>query len=208
MKNVTNRLTKRRVARPVTLLAGLAALAAFTLAPSAASASSPAGTCVLGALSQPFAQWGDTNSYELVAGSVFTASSGWTLTGGATPVAGGDPFTKSTGSLYLPAGASALSPPICVEAGMPAFRFFGVDRSPLASVVASVVYTNPAGIPVTVPVGTVTLTGQWEPSARMATLQQIGSAWAGGIGQMRLLFTALLGPAQIDDIYVDPRCKW
>ena len=46
---------------------------------------SSGGSCNESALSQPFAQWGDSNSYELVAQGDFEGSlSQWTLSGGAT----------------------------------------------------------------------------------------------------------------------------
>ena len=39
----------------------------------------------------------------------------------------------------------------------------------------------------------------------MLTASAVTGALAGGTTQVALRFTALLGPSQIDDVYVDPR---
>src|SRR3954467_6541558 len=87
------------------------------------------GTCPAATLTHPFAAWGDSSSYEAVPGGSFEGSlAGWTLAGGATRTTGSEPYgvTGQVGqsSLLLPAGASAQSPPVCVDASHPTFRFF------------------------------------------------------------------------------------
>jgi hypothetical protein len=90
------------------------------------------GACNSSALSQPFEQWGDFSSYELAPGGDFESSglvsSPWTLNGGAELVSGSEPFAATgelgASSLSLPAGASAQSPPTCMNAAYPSVRFF------------------------------------------------------------------------------------
>jgi hypothetical protein len=113
-------------------------------------------------LTQPFAQFADSNPYKLVPGGDFEGSlSGWTLSGRATRVAGSEPFgvTGAVGksSMYLPAGASVQTPYTCVDAAYPSFRFFGRNNGLLSIVAVSIVYKEPLLGPVAVPVGTVLL---------------------------------------------------
>jgi hypothetical protein len=202
----------RRHARPLIALgATLAAIAAAGIGSTAAQAAVIAtSACDNALLTQPFASWGDRSSYKLVPGGDFESGLGaWSATGGARVVAGSEPFaaTGKVGgsSLYLPAGASVLSPLTCVNAAYPTFRFFARDNSPLAVVAVSVVYRTSLGVTASVPVGVVALTGSWQPSAAMLTASAIPGALNGGAAQLALRFTAIGGSAQIDDIYVDPR---
>ena len=80
-------------------------------------------------LTTPFQRWGDSASYKQAPGGDFEGDlAGWTLSGGARTVEGGEPWgvTGRVGSraLALPAGASAVTPATCVNAGAPTFRFF------------------------------------------------------------------------------------
>jgi hypothetical protein len=166
-------------------------------------------TCSGAALTQPFQRWGDANSYELVPGGNFAGSlSGWTLSGGARTVSGGAPYgvTGSAGpSLSLPAGASAQTPLVCVNAAYPTFRFFARNGGLLSTVLVQVVYRTPVGLTVVAPVGVVALSASWQPTAPMLTGGSLESAMSGGTAQIALRFTALTGTGQIDDVYVDPR---
>jgi hypothetical protein len=179
--------------------------------PAAVSGSS-AGCATTATVSQPFAQWGDGNYYDLVPGGDFEGSlAGWTLTGGAGTVAGSEPY-GATGvvgarSLYLPAGASAQSPYFCVDPSDPTFRFFAKNDGLISNISVAVVYQGPLG-PIALPVGVVALSGSWEPSAQMLTNSALASALNGaGTAEVALRFTAVGGPSQIDDVFVDPRCK-
>ena len=184
----------------------VSAIAATT---SASAALIGGGTCPTASLSQPFAAWGDSNSYELVPGGSFESSlAGWSLTGGATKTAGSEPYgaTGRVGqsSLLLPAGASAQSPPMCVDASDPTFRFFARNNSLLSSVAVQVVYPTLLG-PVALPVGAATLSPTWRPTLPMLTGSLAGALLSGGTLQLSLRFTAVLGASQIDDVFVDPR---
>ena len=200
---------------PPRILAALACAAAALVAV-ALTGTTPAdaalinsGTCPATSLSQPFAPWGDSSSYELVPGGSFEGSlAGWSLTGRASVSAGSEPFgaTGRVGklSLLLPAGSSAQSPPICVDASNPTFRFFARNESLLASVAVQVVYPTLLG-PVALPLGAATLSPTWRPTLPMLTGSLAGALLVGGTTQMSLRFTALLGASRIDDVFVDPR---
>jgi hypothetical protein len=179
----------------------------------ASTNASSVATCANAAQSEPFLQWGDANSYELVAGGDFEGSlSGWTLAHGAAQAVGSETFgvTGAVGkySLALPsAGASAQSPFTCVTASDPTFRFFARSEGPAASVIVAVAYQTPLGV-IAVTVGTVTPSGGWQPSAAMLTGTAItGALSANGTAQMALRFTALTGSSRIDDVFVDPRMR-
>lgn len=167
------------------------------------------GTCPAINLSHPFASWGDSSSYQLVPGGNFEGSlAGWSLSGGAARTTGSEPYsatgTAGQSSLLLPAGASAQSPPVCVDASKPTFRFFARNNSLLAGVAVQVVYPTLLG-PVALPLGAAALSPTWRPTLPMLTGSLAGALLNGGTTQMSLRFTAVLGTSQIDDVFVDPR---
>jgi hypothetical protein len=186
------------------------ALTAFSAAPAGAALVST-GACSEASLGQPFARWGDTTTYELAPGGDFEGSlSGWALTGGATRVSGSEPYaaTGSLGSssLSLPTGASAQSPFVCVNASYPTFRFFARNDTVLSTVLVQVVYETALG-QISLPLGTVALSGQWQPTLPMLTGSVAAGLLTGGTAQAALRFTALTGSSRIDDVYVDPRMR-
>jgi hypothetical protein len=196
-------------------IVGLACTAAVLIVSAMASTAPAAaalinsGTCPATTLNHPFAAWGDSNAYELVPGGSFEGSTaGWSLTGGATKTTGSEPYgvTGQVGrsSLLLPAGASAQSPPVCVDASDPTFRFFVRNNSLLSSVAVQVVYPTLLG-PVALPLGAAALSPTWRPTLPMLTGSLAGALLNGGTTQLSLRFTALLGASQIDDVFVDPR---
>ncbi len=78
-------------------------------------------TCSAPALTQPFTSARDSNWYTLAPGETPGSfnGSGWTLTGGASVIAG----QNGTGSvLDLPSGSQAISPPMCVASDYPTAR--------------------------------------------------------------------------------------
>lgn len=201
---------------PLGLLGALMLLLVSAASASAALVSTAA--CDNSTLTQPFAAWGDSNSYKLVPGGDFEGSlSGWTLTGGASRVAGSEPFgatgTVGNSSLYLPAGASVQSPYTCVDAAYPTLRFFGRNNGLLSTVAVTIVYKEPLLGPVALPAGIVALNGPWAPSAQMWTLsteQGIVNALVanGQTPDVAIRFTALTGSSQIDDVFIDPHMMW
>jgi hypothetical protein len=199
--------------RRLSLIGVLSALA-LVAAPQAPAHAALLSTnaCDNSALTQPFAPWGDSESYKLVAGGDFEGSlSGWTLSHGAQVVAGSEPYaaTGSTGSssLDLPAGASVQTPFTCVNAAYPWFRFFARNNGLLSTVAVQIVYKEPLLGQVALPVGVFALGDNWEPSLRMLTASVVQGVLSGGTAQVALRFTALTGNSQIDDVFVDPRCS-
>lgn len=207
-------LASLRSPRRVLPLGLLGALAlAFLPVTSAKAALISTDACDNATLTQPFLPFGDSNDYKLVPGGDLEGSlSGWTLSHGATRVAGSEPFgatgTAGASSIMLPAGASVQSPYTCVDAAYPSFRFFGRNNGLLSIVAVSIVYKEPLLGAVAVPVGTVALTGSWAPSTRMLTLSAVqgivNGLLTGKTPQIALRFTAVTGSSQIDDVYVDP----
>jgi len=202
-----------RAVRRILLLAGLcgSALFAASAAPAQAALISTSA-CDASSLRQPFTRWGDAHWYKLIPGADFEGSlAGWTLKGGATRTAGSEPFrvTGSAGSssILLPPGGSVQSPLTCVNAGYPAFRFFGRNNGLLSTVLVQVIYKDSLLGLVPLPVGVVALSGSWQPTLRMLTASLVGGLLSGGTAQIAIRFTALTGSSQIDDVYVDPRMK-
>lgn len=193
------------------LAAALGALAVCGLSSASAQAALiSTDACDNAALTQPFAHWGDTNPYKAMPGGDFEGSlSGWTLSGGARVVSGNESFGVNGGthSLYLPAGASVTTPLTCVDAAYPTARFFDKSDGLLSGVLVQLVYDDPVLGLVPLPAGAATLSPRWSPTLPMLTLSAVPGLLDGGTAQVALRFTALLGPSQIDDIYVDPRMK-
>jgi hypothetical protein len=200
---------------PIRVIFGLACTVGVLVASAvsgtgaASAALISSGACPSTSLSKPFAAWGDSSSYEAVPGGSFEGSlAGWSLSGGAARVAGSEPFaatgTLGGSSLLLPAGASAQSPPVCVDAAHPTFRFFARNRALLAAVAVQVVYATPLGT-VALPLGAAALSPSWGPTLPMLTGSIAGGLLSGGTAQLSLRFTAVLGASQIDDVFVDPR---
>jgi hypothetical protein len=164
------------------------------------------------ALSQPFVAWGDTNEYRLLQGGDFIAGApGWTLSGGATITATGEPFGLAGGpsqtSLSLPAGATAQSPYTCVDLTQPMFRLVDAAEAPGSLVAVSVVYRSLIG-PVSVPVGIIAGSSGWQPSAQFRNGATVAGLLQSGTAEMAVSFTALSGATRLDDVFVDPRMSW
>src|SRR5262245_22609062 len=94
----------------------LFALAAFCLI-------TPAAQACDDSLSRPFTPWLDFAQYTQAPSGDFDSIDGWTLNG-ASAVAGGEPWGGGADALSVPAGANAVSPPVCVTLAHPTIRFF------------------------------------------------------------------------------------
>lgn len=155
--------------------------------------------CNGSALSQPFARWLDFAHYGLAPGGD-SESSTWTLTGGATRVAGSEPYaatgTLGSFSLSLPAGSSAQSPLTCVDAAYPSIRFFIAGHGMVAVSVVDGSSVIPAGVAIA---GLI-----WWPTLIMPTSAPVLGALSGGTAQVSLRFTGLSGSPRIDDVFIDP----
>ena len=197
------------------VLVGLLGALTIALLPAASAKATLLGTGVCGSatLRQPFAAWGDSNTYKLVPGGDFEGSlAGWTLSPRASRVTGSEPFgatgTVGHSSIFLSPGASVQSPYTCVDYAYPTFRFFGRNNGLLSTVAVSIVYKEPLVGAVALPVGVVALSGSWAPSAQMLTLSAVqglvNGLLIGTTPQVALRFTALTGSSQIDDVFIDP----
>jgi hypothetical protein len=158
-------------------------------------------TCNTSALTQPFTPWADPSTYELAPGGDFElASAPWNLTGGAAVASGSEPYaatgTLGASSLSLPAGSSAQSPTTCVNAAYPSVRFFVGGTGAVA---VSVVWNG-----LSIPTGVVVGAGSWMPSPVLITTSPVLGLLSGGTAHVSLLFTALAGTPQVDDVFIDP----
>lgn len=191
--------------RSLALGAVTAGIALAGLPATSSAALISGGACDNSSLSQPFANYGDRNEYKLVTGGNFEGSlSGWTLSGGARVINGGNPNGSSGHSLYLPAGASVTTPFTCVNAAYPSFRLFARNDSLLSTIVPQVVYKLPLLGNVALPIGAAALSPNWSPTLPLLTASVVTGLLNGGTAEVALKFTAALGPSEVDDIYVDP----
>jgi hypothetical protein len=181
--------------------AGVLCVAGIAATAPSARAAAPAGTatCPQSTLSQPFAQWGDLASYGLVPGGDFESSS-WTLSGGAARRAGNVPFASAGGpgavSVSLPPGASATSPPICLDATEPTLRFFTGGTG------AVLVQMIDRGV--AIPVGLALADGQWRPSPVVPTDAAMLARNSPGTVQASIRLTGVSGRPNVDNVYIDP----
>lgn len=170
------------------------------------------GSCGNQPESQPFAQWGDSNSYTPVPGGSFESGSiPWALTGGASVAPGNNTLTAGSSSLSLPSGSTATSPALCTSIYDPTARLF-VQNSGSSSSHLSVyaLYPGLLGFVQSAKIGSVTGTGSWEPTPQlsltgvnlMATLSLSQTAIA-----FRFAPADSLGKWRIDDVYLDPYCR-
>ena len=162
--------------------------------------------CEARTFARVFEPWNDSRLYTLAPGGDFeTLAEGWTLEG-ATVAADSSPFVLGAAlgvsSLELPAGATALSPPICVERGFPSFRLAARTVSTDQAVVkVGVVYAD----------GRVKKTGRLKPAADWAVTRKLSLAQGrfrvrrGESALVQLRFAVTAGTARLDDVYVDPR---
>jgi hypothetical protein len=159
--------------------------------------------------SQPFARWGDGNSYFLATGGSFEGASSWSLAGGARVVAGNEPFylgsSSDSHSLLLPPGSSATTPAMCLAALSPHLRLVGLASD--ASAVHVDVYASGLLGLVRLPVSAnIDLGSSWGPSGDVSLLLQNVLALT-NLGKTSVYFRfSPIGSAtvQIDDLYVDP----
>jgi hypothetical protein len=167
-------------------------------------------TC--GTTSQPFAQFGDNNSYYPVPNQgLENGSTGWTLTGGASVVAGNEPWNVSgTGSsaLALPPGSSASTPSTCINLLDPNIRLFAASEAngPLrVDVVFRGLTGNVLGI-LNIKSFQSSSYGDWRPSENVLSLLAVPVLTS----SVQIKFTSLAssGSWKIDDVYIDPRIMW
>jgi hypothetical protein len=197
---------------------GLVGLAATMVATLAMAGSASAGVlvqtatdCAPQAMSTPFAPWHDSASYTpMPSGGLEAGAPGWRFTGGAKVVSGNEPWkvagANDSMSLRLPAGSSAVTPPLCVGLEHPTVRFFAKKNSGLLSTLAvtAVVHLQ-LGPTIEVPFGVLLANNQWKPSPAYLYLGNLLPLVPGQVTDISFRFVPLLGGDwQVDDVYVDP----
>jgi hypothetical protein len=160
-------------------------------------------------------RWLDPLPYTLAPDGGFeNGAAGWSLSRGAKVVAGNEPFALSgpgSRSLYLPAGSSATSPPMCVGLLLPIVRFVSSGGGLLTYLQVEALYTDAGGrqrsvllLPGALP------SRNWQPTLPMLQLAGLLNTLTlnGVTTEMSFRFTpkGLFGGGnwRIDDIYVDP----
>jgi len=154
-----------------------------------------------------FSAWRDKALYTLADGGDFeTQALGWTLDGPASIAADSPPFLLGTAlgvsSLELPAGASAVSPPICVARGFKSFRFAARSVSADQGVLrVQVLYARGKERSA----GRVRPGTEWAPTRKISLAQGLFHVRRRASTTVRLRFAASAGSVRLDDVYVDPR---
>jgi hypothetical protein len=191
------------------VLGSIGALLAGTASASAAS------TCGARTSAPVFAPWLDPGLYFAVANGGFeSGTTSWSVHGGASVVAGNEPFyvrgASDSRSLSIPPGGSAETAPLCVGGTEPTMRFFATNTgSPLSTLVVDArVTTTLLGLKMEtwLPVGVVLGTSQpWQPSLPMV-FDLSANQLLGGTTTVAFRFTPVLADRawQIDDVSVDP----
>ena len=189
------------------LLATMTAVVAV-LACSAATAQA----CDYRGAEQVFKPWGDNHFYVLAPDGGFEAGgSGWSLSGGAATVAGNESFylndSADQRALSLPAGSTAVSPPICMSLDTPIFRLLARNTGdPSAGLRVEASYKL-LGLVRTKTVSTVKAGAAWAPSQQMSTVLTlstvVGTLIPSAI-QIKITPVGSGGQWQVDDLYIDP----
>ena len=158
---MSNKIIGRRLRGACVTAAALAAFAPAAFAPASANAKTSSSTsqmtaaevaaaeanCTPPAVTQPFLPFGDANEYALVPGQSCDnfSGSGWSLSDGASIVSATLYDGSSGNVLLLPAGASAVSPPMCITNQDPTARAMIRDVAGSAGVDITVTYLGPGG---------------------------------------------------------------
>jgi hypothetical protein len=192
-----------------------AAAAGALLVPAGASAGplvASAPDCSAQALSQPFTPWADVASYTLNDGGAFEKrASAWTFDN-ASITDGNEPFfvtgATDSHSLAIADGGSAVSAPICVGIEHPDIRFFASAGNPVAGLRVEVLFETANGDIMSAPIGTVSGSKGWSPTAPMPIVANLLALLPGQRTPVAFRFSARGGSFQVDDLYVDPYRYW
>jgi hypothetical protein len=206
-------LTGRKRGR--VLFAALGAAALLAAPAKAATISNPYDCAPQPTLAQSFSSWSDYGLYTPVPNAgVESGATGWTLAGGATVVAGNEPWkiggASHRSSLDLPGGAVAITAPLCIDETYPHFRLFVRNAGSLkAALKIEVLYFDAKGnIVNTKPVDYRTITNLWQPTG-MVGISVFTPKTTVAAAPVAFRFTAAKdGHFQIDDVYVDPWARY
>ena len=200
------KLTRIKLTQNTILIAlcAVVALVAFTGSANAA--------CPYTGAEQVFGPWGDRHNYVLAPDGGFEAgAAGWSLYGGARAVEGNESYyvndPADSRSLSLPAGGSAVSPPICMSLDTPIIRMFARNAGDPSSRLWVEATYKLLGLVRTKAVSTVAAGSSWAPTQQMSTVLTlstiVGTLIPSAI-QVRITPLDSKGKWQVDDFYVDP----
>jgi hypothetical protein len=153
---------------------------------------------------------GDSSNYVLVPGGSFeNGAPGWTLGRGASVVSGNEPWKVhgrgDSHSLYIPAGSSVTTPPMCFATGDWHMRFFAASSSSrFSSLQVRVRVKSLLGILSILDGGKISTNSTWQPSPRLALLL---TNLTGILATDAVSFQFVPSDSaswRIDDVYLDP----
>jgi len=193
-------------------LAGTVAIA--LLAMTAFVSSAQAGCSYSGA-KQVFSPWGDQRNYVLAPDGGFEAGgAGWSLTRDAKVVDGNESFylngAGDSKSLSLPAGSSAVSPPVCMSIDTPSFRLMARNSGDPSSRLRVEAVYNLLGLVRTKVVSNLSAGSSWAPTQSVSTvlgLSTIVGTLIPSAIEIRIAPVDAKGNWQIDQLYIDPFCR-
>jgi hypothetical protein len=203
----------RRFAVAVAVVAIVASVGAVT------AQASRSGSCRVDARDafQAFGAWGDGAFYNLANGGDFEGgTTQWTLTGGAGVQGGNEPWNLGAGSLFLPAGSSALSTETCSTRLDAVTRFFAKNVGSSSGTLKVELIVRIAGRDYALNAGSIAASSAWGPSAQLAPSfsswspqTQLLPSWAGWMSgnvivQVRLTPVGDGAAFAVDDVYIDP----
>jgi hypothetical protein len=188
--------------------AALLAIALLALAVFAGSAQA----CSYSGAEKVFSPWGDQRDYVLAPDGGFEAGgSGWQLSRGAAVVEGNESYylndAGDSKSLSLPAGSSAVSPPVCMALDTSSFRLVARNSgNPSSELRVEAVYKL-LGLIRTKTAGTLRAGSTWAPTQSVSTVLTLSTIVGTLIpSAIQIRFTPLdsSGQWQVDDVYIDP----
>jgi hypothetical protein len=188
--------------------AALLATALLALAVFAGSAQA----CSYSGAKAVFSPWGDQHNYVLAPDGGFEAGgSGWQLSRGATVVEGNEGYylndARDSKSLSLPAGSSAVSPPVCMALDTPSFRLVARNSGDPSSQLRVEAVYKLLGLIRTKTAGTLRAGSTWAPTQSVSTVLTLSTIVGTLIpSAIEIRFTPLdsSGKWQVDDVYIDP----
>jgi len=154
------------------------------------------------------------NLYTPVANAgVENGATGWTLSGGASVVAGNEPWkiggAADKAALNLPGGASAVTAPICIDETYPFFRLFARNTGALKGTLKiEVLYFDSKGtITAAKGVDYKTDSNAWQPTGLVGINVFTPKTTVTAAPVAFRFTTAKDASFQIDDVYVDPYAR-
>jgi len=185
------------------LTASLLALAVFA---------GSAQACSYSGAETVFSPWGDQHNYVLAPDGGFEAGgSGWQLNRGAVVVEGNESYhlndAGDSKSLSLPAGSSAVSPPVCMAIDTPSFRLVARNSGDPSSQLRVEAVYKLLGLVHTKTAGTLRAGSTWAPTQSVSTVLTLSTIVGTLIpSAIEIRFTPLdsSGQWQVDDVYIDP----